>query len=82
MLACYARKSSSGSPLPEAPARKDSVSATKRKRTDDDDVPVVTQSRGTTGKRQMVAAARLEDMAMSDAPPPMWAIDSSDEEDF
>jgi hypothetical protein len=82
MLACYARKSSSGSPLPEAPARKDSVSATKRKRTDDDDVPVVTQSKGTTGKRQMVAAARLEDMAMSDAPPPMWAIDSSDEEDF
>jgi hypothetical protein len=76
-LNCYARKSSSGAPLPEAPARKDSVSATKRKRTEDDDEPAATQA-----KRQTVAAARLEDTTMSDAPPPMWAVDSSDEEDF
>jgi hypothetical protein len=82
MLACFARKSSSGSPLPEAPARKDSVSATKRKRTDDDDEPAQYQTRPPTGKRQMVAAVRAEDMAMSEAPPPIWAADSSDEEDF
>jgi hypothetical protein len=30
----------------------------------------------------MVAAVRTEDMAMSEAPPPIWAADSSDEEDF
>jgi hypothetical protein len=66
--------------LPEAPGRKkETASATKRKRDSSEVVEV--PARDTT-KRRKAAAARVEDVAMNEAPPHIWAEDSSEESDF